>query len=399
MVLLQTVNIMGDTQNQVLTRCPVCGGQNLHSSVMFPAVPVLCNVLYPDAKSARAAEMGRFATTFCRGCSHLFNAAFDSGRIGYSQTYENSLHFSPRFVAFADELARRLNDTYRLNGKTVIDIGCGKGDFVKRLCMISGAQGIGFDKSFEERGESVSGVRFVNDWFDDSHVDIQPDLITCRHVLEHIVEPVQFLSTLREHPEVGTQTVFYLEVPNALYTLRDLGIWDLIYEHVSYFTAPSLRAAVIAAGMEVIGEGTSFGEQYLYIEARPAAHQTNAPSPAVGGIEQLVRKFAHEYAGKVDYWRDYLTVREPSQVVVWGAGSKGVTFVNVVPGGERICSLVDLNPHKQGRFVPRTGTSVVAPEQLRGQSISAIIVMNPLYREEIAATLETLGITSDIEVA
>jgi hypothetical protein len=168
---------------------------------------------------------------------------------------------------------------------------------------------------------------------------------------------------------------------------------------VSYFTAPSLRTAVSAAGLEVIGEGTSFGDQYLYIEARLAARPVPSPSPRVSGMEQLVRKFAHEYVSKVDHWRHYLTTHAPGNVLVWGAGSKGVTFVNVVPGGERICSLVDVNLHKQGRFVPGTGALVVAPDALRGQSVSSIIVMNPLYRDEIAATAEALGITPDITVA
>jgi SAM-dependent methyltransferase len=391
---------MTDIRTPARANCPVCGGRDLYASVTLPAIPVLCNVLYQDASSALAAARGPFAATFCRRCAHFFNAAFDGERIGYSQSYENSLHFSPRFVAFADELARRLSDTYRLGGKTVVDIGCGKGDFLNRLCTVSGAaQGIGFDKSYEERGQAVRGVRFIKDWFDASYADIRPDLIACRHVLEHIAEPVQFLSALREHPGVGAQTVFYLEVPNALYTLRDLGIWDLIYEHVSYFTAPSLRAAVLAAGMEVIGEGASFGEQYLYIEARPAARPVPAPSPAASGIEPLVRKFANEYTAKVDHWRHYLTSRGPGKVLVWGAGSKGVTFVNVVPGGDRICALVDVNPHKQGRFVPGTGAQVVAPGALRGEAISAVVVMNPLYRDEIAATLEALGIMPDITVA
>jgi hypothetical protein len=42
--------------------------------------------------------------------------------------------------------------------------------------------------------------------------------------------------------------MFYLEVPNGLFTLRDLGIWDLIYEHCQYFTAASFVAVVEAFG-------------------------------------------------------------------------------------------------------------------------------------------------------
>ncbi|RWK73542.1 MAG: SAM-dependent methyltransferase, partial [Mesorhizobium sp.] len=44
-----------------------------------------------------------------------------------------------------------------------------------------------------------------------------------------------------------------------------------------------------------------------------------------------------------------------------------MTLVNVVAEGARISALVDINPHKQGRFAPSTGTPVVGRESLRGR--------------------------------
>jgi 2-polyprenyl-3-methyl-5-hydroxy-6-metoxy-1,4-benzoquinol methylase len=157
-------------------------------------------------------------------------------------------------------LAERLNATCDLEGKTVIDIGCGKGSFLKRLCAVCSADGIGFDKSFEDtRGEAVSGVRFINDWFQDADADMKSAFVSCRRVIERIAEPVAFLRALRVHPGIQPETVFYFEAPNTLYMLRDLGIWDLIYEHVSYFTPISLRASFEIAGFEVLDAGTESG--------------------------------------------------------------------------------------------------------------------------------------------
>lgn len=380
--------------------CPVCGQRDLLHSVTFEALPVLCNALHASAASARAAATGRFAVAFCRGCTHVFNAAFEEDRIGYTQSYENSLHFSPRFVAFAEALAARLSSTYALAGKTVIDVGCGKGDFLKRLCAVSHAEGIGFDKSFEEdRGAAVPGVRFINDWFGDAYADLRPDLVSCRHVIEHIADPVAFLRMLGAHPGIRSETVFYFEVPNALYTLRDLGIWDLIYEHVSYFTPQSLCHAVEAAGFEVRDAGTSFGDQYLFIEARRAVKGPPSNGAKCGEIETLAWNFAHAYRDKVAYWHDYLAARDPEKVVVWGAGSKGITFVNVVPLAAHVGALVDVNTHKQGRFAPGTGTPVLAPDTLRNRPVEAIIIMNSLYRDEIAGIAAALGLVPEIVVA
>lgn len=380
--------------------CPICGGRDLVPSVSFKSLPVLCNSLFPDRESAQAAEVGQFEARFCNDCTHFFNAAFDERRIGYTQSYENSLHFSSRFVQFTNELVERLSRTYSLAGRTVVDIGCGKGDFLKRLCAFSSAYGIGFDKSFEEnRGETLNNVRFVNDWFSDAYPDIRPDFISCRHVLEHISEPIGFLRALRGHPGISSDTVLYFEVPNALYTLRDLGIWDLIYEHVSYFTPDSLRAAFELAGFDVLDIGSSFGEQYLYVEAKPAREKRVLPSRMATGIRPLVDNFRRAYDDKVSHWDAYLSANDPRHAVVWGAGSKGVMFVNALQGGAEIAALADVSPYKQGRFAPRTGTPVVAPERLRDRTVRSVIVMNPLYREEIKAATEELGLAPEILLA
>ncbi|TPN50156.1 MULTISPECIES: class I SAM-dependent methyltransferase [unclassified Mesorhizobium] len=380
--------------------CPVCAGQHLLHSVSFKALPVSCNSLHSDAKSAVAAAIGHFALAFCRGCEHFFNAAFEDDRVGYTPDYENSLHFSPRFVKFVEDLAHRLSSTYALEGKLVVDIGCGKGDFLKRICSISGARGIGFDRSYEDnRGEKVAGVEFINDWFGDAYPNVDPDFVSCRHVLEHMANPIAFLQGLRSHPGVGSKSVFYIEVPNALYTLRDMGIWDLIYEHVSYFTPQSLRAAMQTAGFEVLDEGSSYGDQYLFIEAKPLASPTVISLSTSGTIDALVRKFDRTYRDKVAWWHQYLSKQDPAQTVVWGAGSKGITFVNVVPEGARISALVDVNPHKQGRFAPGSGTPVIGPDHLRGRPLHSIIVMNPLYRDEVAQAARQLGLASEIIVA
>ncbi|MBZ9677686.1 class I SAM-dependent methyltransferase [Mesorhizobium sp. ES1-1] len=380
--------------------CPVCAGQHLQHSVSFEALPVSCNSLHPDAKSAAAAATGHFALAFCRSCEHFFNAAFEDDRVGYTPDYENSLHFSPRFVKFVEDLAHRLSSAYGLEGKLAVDVGCGKGDFLKRLCSTSGATGIGFDRSYEDnRSAKVAGVEFINDWFGDAYPQVKPDFVSCRHVLEHIANPIAFLEGLRSHPGIGSNSVFYIEVPNALYTLRDMGIWDLIYEHVSYFTPNSLRVAMQTAGFEVLDQGSSYGDQYLFIEARPVQSPMAVGLSTSATVDELVRRFDRTYRDKVAWWRRYLSKRDPAQTVVWGAGSKGITFVNVVPEAARIAALVDVNPHKQGRFAPGTGTPVVGPESLRGRPLQSIIVMNPLYRDEVAQAARQLGLAPEIIVA
>ena len=63
----------------------------------------------------------------------------------------------------------------------------------------------------------------------------------------------------------------------------------------------------------------------------------------------------------------------------------------VDPHCKQITCLVDINPAKQGRFLPGTGHRIVAPNQLSRESVTAAVVLNPNYYEEVSRLLKELG--------
>jgi SAM-dependent methyltransferase len=396
--------------------CPVCGSRNVIDCIRIAGVPVYCNVLFANRDQARAAPTGDVDLVHCRTCSHLFNAAFDPARVEYSSDYENSLHHSPRFQAYAHALAERLVADYDLRGKSIVEIACGQGDFLSLLCKLGGNRGIGFDPSYTPgrglAGETAAHISFVKSYYTDAYADVLADLICCRHALEHMAQPVAFLRAIRR--ALGTQSAaVYFEVPNAAYNLVDLGVWDLIYEHCGYFTEASLAEAFRRGGFRVTRLASEFGGQYLGIDVVPAAG-ADGPSgpvarhldpsadlaPTLADLGALVTRFGEAYSAKVEHWRRILgdLTRRGQRAVLWGAGSKGVSFLNLLGAGAEIACLVDLNPHKHGRFVPGTGHEVRPPESLRMQRPDAVIVMNPLYAEEISASLRAMGIDAALLV-
>ena len=169
--------------------CPVCDSGDTSICIQLEDVPVYCNVLYSTRDAALAAPKGDINLMFCRTCGHLYNGSFDSRQIDYSLEYENSLHYSPRFCEYADALADELVERYDLHGKTIVEIACGKGDFLAQLCNKGGNHGIGFDPSYEpgrHSDEILHNVTIVQDYYSDSYADLQADLICCRHALEHM---------------------------------------------------------------------------------------------------------------------------------------------------------------------------------------------------------------------
>lgn len=371
--------------------CPACGADERLPLLDMPAVPAFCNVLWPTRADALAAPRGHIALRLCRRCGLIHNAAFDPALVRYGPGYENSLDSSPTFRAFARDLARRLVERYELCGKRVVDIGCGDGRFLELLCDGTGNRGRGFDPSYAGPPAPAPGVEIVSEAFTAEHAAIPADLIACRHVLEHLDDPRGLLRTLRD-----SQATLYFEVPDGDHMLRETACWDVIYEHVSHFTAAALRRLFEDAGFRALEVGSSFGGQYLHIEAAPGG--TGAASPAADDVAPLAEGFGKRSAAKIELWATRLAEHAAGgrSVALWGAGSKGVTFLNVVPGGERVEQVVDLNPRKQGRFVPGTGHAVVAPEALRERPPDLVLAANPLYVGEIAGALGDLDIAADV---
>lgn len=371
-----------------MTACPACASDDLLPLVDVAEVPVLCNGLYPDREQARAAPTGRLDMRFCRHCGHMHNAAYDPSRLRYSVGYDASLAGSPSFVRYTEGLAAGLIARHRLRGARVLEIGCGQGDFLRLLRRLGGITGIGFDPSCE--AEDGDGLAFRREYYDQRHGGEAVDLVCSRHVLEHIPRPADFLAELRHTLAQRRDTTVFFEVPNGLFTLRDFGIWDLIYEHCSYFTASSLTAAFARAGFAVEAVAETFGGQFLTLEAHPAE-----PSPCpVDAPVALAKRFAQAHRDILAGWRTRLQ-EWSGPTMIWGSGSKGVSFLNLV-GRDRVAAAIDVNPRKHGRFVAGTGHPILAPEEAARLQPRRIIVMNPLYVDEIAAQAAALGMDCDI---
>ena len=419
---------MGHPEHSV-TNCVVCGAGNLEIVIEIPSVPTHCNVLWNTHAEAINASRGDIRLVFCSTCGHVFNAVFQPELMSYTQTYENSLHFSPRFQRYAEALASRLVEKYNLRKKDIIEIGCGQGDFLTLLCQLGQNRGVGFDPSYISKVKVNAlddHITFIQDFYSMEDAALPANLITCRHVLEHIQYPVEFLTTIRQIIGHRLDIVTFFEVPNALFTLRDLAIWDIIYEHCSYFSLNSLEQLFTRCGFKVIDVAETFAGQYLYLEGMPSdsnkqiqepqvsssprgsiltlsqdSTQTMRQDNSVGMISTYIKAFADSYNCRMQTWQAILSemAQAGQSGVIWGAGSKGVTFLNILDTQGCIEYAIDINPRKVGKFVPGSGQQIKPPEFLMEYRPDVVIIMNPLYADEIRHSMQQLQVSAQILVA
>jgi hypothetical protein len=370
-------------------------------------VPVNSVLLVSSRVEALAFQRGRIRLAVCPACGFISNIDFDPSLTQYTDRYEATQGYSPTFNKFHRALAQDLVDRYDLHGKDVIEIGCDKGDFLTMLCEIGNNRGVGFDPAYVP-GRHPSAIAdqltFVTDFYSEKYIDTRGDFVCCKMTLEHIPDVGDFVGTVRRSVGDDPETVVFFQIPNGRYVLRDVAFWDVYYEHCSYFTKGSLARLFRRSGFSVLDLWTAYDDQYLMIEARPA---TDAPDErplegedTVEGVLEDVAYFVEHMDAKREEWRRKLALwkAEGKKVVLWGGGSKGVAFLTTLGLTlDDVEVAVDINPIKTGTFMAGTGQEIVAPSFLAGYRPDVVVIMNPVYRQEITADLTAMGLSPIIE--
>jgi len=385
--------------------CPACASTALRAFHEQSGIPVHSCRLVDTREEAETFPRGSLRLAVCEHCGFVTNTAYDAALQSYFVGYEETQGFSPRFREFMGELARRWVDRYDLHGKDVLEIGCGKGEFLVAMCEAGAGRGTGIDPALvPERvaGEVAERLTFVRDLYDERYAHLTGDAVICRHTLEHIGPVADFLRIVRRSLDGRPDTAVLFELPDVLRVLHECAFWDIYYEHCSYFTPGSLARLFRATGFEVLALELDYDDQYILLEAKPTDTPAGAPLPleeSTAAVLDAVAGFGRRLAEVEERWRGELAaVRDRGgRAVVWGSGSKGVAFLTTLGVRDEIACVVDINPYKHGKFMAGTGHAIVAPEALRDYRPDLVVAMNPIYVEEIRGDLARLGVEARVE--
>lgn len=388
-------------------RCEACDEADLVTFADLGATPVRCGQHWADRGAALASPAGAVRLASCPRCGYVRNVAFDPALMVYDTTIDYDLHHSAAFRAFTTELVAHLADRLPLAGARVLDIGCAQGEFLRQLCGRAGCTGIGYDATYAgPTGPDPSGAEFHSRLAPRGDALPRFDVFTCRHWLEHLHDPHEFLVDLRRSAH-GREVTGYLEVPDGGYDLATAG-WQIIYPHVSYFDGYAVCQILTRAGWRVEGTGTFFSGMLRWVEV--SANRPPVPvgaGPALPGRADRDRQlaaiggFTARYTAERGRWRDGIAgmAAGGARPVLWGAGSRSVQFLAAVDPDRRLSAVVDVNPRKWGRYLPGGGHRVDPPEVLARLQPRAVIITNPAYRDEIAKSLVDLGVSAELHVA
>lgn len=372
--------------------CPVCESYSVATFLTRNQVSVHQNLVMKSQKLAQKVNRGDLRLAVCEGCGFIFNQSFELSKLSYGECYDNTQTCSPLFEEYLSGLVRYLIFEKRVRNSRIVEVGCGKGWFLRKLVEFEGAgnSGYGFDPSYVGPAIDLEGrLRFEKRYYGPECAEAPADVVICRHVIEHVPDPLDLLGKIRQAVDNSPHARIFFETPCVEWILRNQAIWDFFYEHCSYFTAESLTTAFEISRFRVERVKHRFGGQYLWLEAIVSAGKP-VVSKRPEAIPALAKRFARSEEALINSLRTRLQElsSQGRGAALWGAGAKGATLANLVDPEHRwITCIVDLNPNKQGHYLPGTGHPIVSYQELAKYGVTVAILMNPNYRDENLALL------------
>lgn len=360
--------------------------------------PILQNKVYNTEEEAINASFGNINIVVDKN-RFISNIDFDPKKMIYDQDYDNSVP-SNFFKSYYSSIIDHLIDKYKLNSNSlVLDIGCGKGTFLKQMFSSGKYNGraIGIDPSYQGDLSPISNkLTFISEYFNESKLDLVEgvNLVILRHILEHIPNPSAFLSNIfRVLKKCNKEKIaIFIEVPDVDWIFRNKAYWDFFYEHVNYFSKESLYNTIVDSGGSVTNILNEFGGQYLWGEAELNTEKTSTKSFKKPGPTFDYSLDFNKEINRI-FIKIHKSIDPDSKLVIWGMASKGIIFsLHLIKKGHEPDFFVDININKQEKFAPIIAKKIINPKELpKGLKLS-IICMNPNYVNEISEQCQKLKI-------
>ena len=222
------------------------------------------------------------------------------------------------------------------------------------------------------------------------------DLVIGNNVLAHVPNLNDFISGL--NILTPTNGIITLEFPHLLKLLQNNQFDTIYHEHFSYFSLITLEKSFSRHGLVIfdVDELTTHGGS-LRIYLKHIDNNQHPISPKVkklqniemeSGLTQL--KTYENFAVNVNQVKKQLqqfcmdAKNKNKKIIGYGAPAKGNTLLNYCQiNNELIEYTVDVNPYKQGLFLPGTKIPIKSPEVIRKDKPDYILILPWNLKDEI----------------
>lgn len=356
-----------------MKRCIACGAPLWETPLLtLDNMPASAQHM-PDAHGVKEDRGLTLDLCQCMGCGLV---QFDCEPVDYYRDVIRAGGFSKTMVELRRYQYKHLIDSYHLEGKKFIEVGCGQGEFLKvlsefpvevhgiehdpHLVELARAQGLDVTEGFTE----TEDTRFAGGLY---------DVFLSFNFLEHQPDPSTMLQAIYRNLEDDAMGL--ITVPSFEYIMDHNSYYELIRDHLAYYTFETLTPLLERNGFqveecEVINRDTLS----VIVRKRPQMDTENLLECYVN-----LKREMETYMKYLDAW--------DKKVAIWGASHQGFTLAATTKLGEKARYIIDSAPFKQGKFAPASHLPIVGPDHFHEHPVDAIIITAPGYTDEIAASI------------
>ena len=356
-----------------MKRCIACGAPLWETPLLtLDNMPASAQHM-PDAQGVKEDRGLTLDLCQCMGCGLV---QFDCEPVDYYRDVIRAGGFSKTMVELRRYQYKHLIDSYHLEGKKFIEVGCGQGEFLKvlsefpvevhgiehdpHLVELARAQGLDVTEGFTE----TEDTRFAGGLY---------DVFLSFNFLEHQPDPGTMLQAIYRNLEDDAMGL--ITVPSFEYIMDHNSYYELIRDHLAYYTFETLTPLLERNGFqveecEVINRDTLS----VIVRKRPQMDTENLLECYVN-----LKREMETYMKYLDAW--------DKKVAIWGASHQGFTLAATTKLGEKARYIIDSAPFKQGKFAPASHLPIVGPDHFHEHPVYAIIITAPGYTDEIAASI------------
>lgn len=354
-------------------KCIVCGAP-LMDEPLFECdnMPASAQDI-PDAQEVSRDRGIRLPLCQCSGCGLI---QLDCEPVAYYRDVIRAGGFTSTMTQLRRSQYAHFIGTYHLEGKKFLEAGCGRGEFLNVLREFP-VEVFGIENKPDlveiARGD---GLNVVCDFAgsEDHVLENGPfDAFLSFNFLEHQPDPNGMLRCLyRNLTENGMGLV---TVPSVEYILENDGYYELIHDHLAYYSERSLRFLMEKNGFEVL-ESEMVNRDTLSVIVR------KRPRVQAGMLQE-------NYDELHEQMHAFMKERTSGgrKLAVWGASHQGFTLIPTLHLEQYVSYIIDSAPFKQGRFAPASHVPIVPPSHFHDDPVDTVLIVAPGYTQEIAGII------------
>ncbi|MCD8224528.1 MAG: class I SAM-dependent methyltransferase [Clostridiales bacterium] len=398
-----------------MKRCLACGCE-LPQDALFVLknAPASAQDI-PDAAQVRDDAGIDLSLYQCEACGLV---QFDCEPVPYYRDVIRAGGFTTTMTGLRRAQYRHLIETYHLEGKKFLEVGCGRGEFLKVLTEFPVRV-----YGMEHRDELVklaqeSGLYVWREFPDapDQRLAAQSpfDVFLSFNFLEHQPRPDVMLRAI--HSNLAEDGLGLVTVPSLEYILERESYYELIRDHIAYYTLDTLERLMERNGFTVLEKERVTADTLSVIVRKAQLSESAVDNGTCAGMMGEVPAPVNAALGSADMasvpagMSPASVIAQPladgfsrvtaevarltgelaasgKHLALWGASHQGFTLAATAGLAGKVEYIIDSAPFKQGRFAPASHIPIVAPDDYFEKPVDAILIVAPGYTEEIAGII------------